>query len=81
MRYRGRVDQRFANRFAVQVRDLIRADHHGLRMQGCHGARLGHRQAARQRARRLAGERCLVDLRGNHSECKSQSLQQFASVG
>jgi hypothetical protein len=65
---RALVGQRFADGLAVEIGDLVAADHDGTRVPRGHGIGLGARQAQRQRRRRLVGQRRLVDLGRHHVE-------------
>ena len=67
LRDRALVRAGLADGLAVEVGDLVGADHDRARGRSVgDGARLGQRQALRQRGRRLAGQRRLVDL-GRHA--------------
>ena len=54
---------RFAQRRAVEVGHLVRADDDRVGLSPSHGTRLGQRQAQDEFGRLLAGQRGFVDLR------------------
>ena len=64
----------------MQVRNLIRTNHHGLRVQLRDGVSLGQRQALRQNSWRFAQKRRFVDFGANHVERDAQPGQQFTPV-
>jgi 4-amino-4-deoxy-L-arabinose transferase-like glycosyltransferase len=71
---------RLAQDLAVDLGDLVRADHPGLRRAPGDGLALGRGEALRERGRRLADVRGLVDIGARHVEGDAQALQQLAPV-
>ena len=80
LRQRRGVLEWFAQRFAVQLGNLIRTDHDAVRSQRVDSTSLGQREPKRGLARRFAGQYGFVHVRGLNVELQVQALQQFASV-
>jgi hypothetical protein len=80
LRERGVVLQRFGERSAVELGDLIRSDHDAVRAQCVDCACLCQCQPQRGLAGPFASQHGFVDCRGVNVEIEAQALQQFAPV-